>query len=108
MNAHQYRASFQPPFLSSARIALRAHRRSCQSRGMFGFFEKRIDPFPESRMGAPPAGLFRFIWHYVGDAWPWLALMSAASIVIAVGEVVLFAFLGQIVDLLAAADRQSF
>jgi ATP-binding cassette, subfamily B, multidrug efflux pump len=75
---------------------------------MFGFFEKRIDPFPESRLGAPPRKLFRFIWHYVGDAWPWLALMSGASVVIAVGEVVLFAFLGQIVDLLAAADRARF
>jgi ATP-binding cassette, subfamily B, multidrug efflux pump len=76
--------------------------------GMFGFFEKRIDPFPESRMGAPPKGLFAFLWHYVGDAWPWLALMSGASVMIAMGEVILFAFLGEIVDLLAAADRATF
>jgi ATP-binding cassette subfamily B multidrug efflux pump len=75
---------------------------------MFGFFERRIDPFPESRLGAPPSGLFRFIWHYVGDATPWLALMSGASMIIAVGEVVLFAFLGQIVDLLATSDRSQF
>ncbi len=75
---------------------------------MFGFFERRIDPFPDTRIGAPPRGLFPFIWHYVADAWPWLAAMSGASVIIAVGEVVLFAFLGQIVDLLTAADRASF
>jgi ATP-binding cassette subfamily B multidrug efflux pump len=75
---------------------------------MFRFFESLLDPFPESRLGPPPRGLVRFCWHFTRDARGWLAALTILTVAIAVGEVFLFAFLGRIVDWLAAADRESF
>jgi len=75
---------------------------------MFRWFERRLDPFPEARHGAPPEGLARFCWHYVKDAAPWLAGLGVLTTLIAIGEVFLFGFLGQIVDWLASADRAQF
>ena len=75
---------------------------------MFRFFENRIAAFPETRPEVPPEGFRAFVWHYVRDAAPWLALMAVFTAIIAVGEVALFGFLGGIVDWLAAADRDGF
>ncbi|MCA8898843.1 MAG: ABC transporter ATP-binding protein [Hyphomonas sp.] len=75
---------------------------------MFRFFERRIAPFPETRLEGPPKGFWPFVWYYVRDAVPWLVVTSALTAIIAVGEVALFGFLGGIVDWLAAADREGF
>jgi ATP-binding cassette subfamily B multidrug efflux pump len=75
---------------------------------MLSFFERRLDPFPDARLGAPPKGLARFCWHYVRDAAPWLAALSLITAAIAGGEVLLFGFLGRIVDWLSTADRSGF
>ena len=75
---------------------------------MFSFFERRIEPFPETRLGAPPKGLARFCWHYVRDAWGWLAALALLTAALAIGEVMLFGFLGRVVDWLASADPQGF
>jgi ATP-binding cassette subfamily B multidrug efflux pump len=75
---------------------------------MFSWFERRIDPFPDARSGAPPRNFRAFCWHYVKDAAPWLAAMSFVTALIAIGEVILFGFLGQIVDWLQSADRATF
>ncbi len=75
---------------------------------MLGWFERRLDPFPQSRQSAPPARLFAFCWHYVREGGPWLFLLSLTTALIAIGEVALFGFLGQIVDWLSAADRTTF
>ncbi|MEQ8748559.1 MAG: ABC transporter ATP-binding protein [Amphiplicatus sp.] len=75
---------------------------------MFRWFESRLDPFPETRHGAPPQKLFAFAWHYAKDAAGWLALLSILTAMISAGEVVLFGFLGAIVDWLATADRAGF
>lgn len=77
-------------------------------RTMFSFFERRIDPFPNSPLEVPPRGFLAFIWHYVRDAVPWLILMSIFTAVIAIGEVTLFGFLGGIVDWLASSEREGF
>ncbi|MEL6825328.1 MAG: ABC transporter ATP-binding protein [Pseudomonadota bacterium] len=75
---------------------------------MFGFFERRLDPFPETRTDMPPARLWAFISHYVRDARPWLIIMAVLSALIGVSEVLLFGFLGQIVDWLATSDPDMF
>ena len=75
---------------------------------MFSFFERRSEPFPETRLGAPPKGLARFCWHYVRDAWGWLAALALLTAALAIGEVMLFGFLGRVVDWLASADPQGF
>jgi len=75
---------------------------------MFGFFERRLDPFPETRTGMPPAQLWAFIAHYVRDARPWLILMAVLSALIGIAEVLLFGFLGQIVDWLSISNPDTF
>jgi len=75
---------------------------------MLRFFERRIDPFPQTRPGVPPQGFRAFVWHYIRDAAPWLIAMSVTTALIAVGEVALFGFLGGIVDWLSTADRDGF
>ncbi len=77
-------------------------------RRLFTWFENRLPPFPGTRAGAPPEKLFDFCWHYSKDAMPWLIALSLLSAVIAVGEVMLFGFLGQLVDWLAASERDGF
>lgn len=75
---------------------------------MFRFFESRINPYPHAEPDRPPEGLIAFCWHYSRDAWPWLLAMSVLSAVLAVAEVIVFGFLGRIVDWLNASDRSSF
>ncbi|WP_409422822.1 ABC transporter ATP-binding protein [Pseudaeromonas sp. ZJS20] len=68
---------------------------------MFRFFEGLTRPFPDEEPSQPPAGLYRFCRHYTRGMEPYLLLMSLLSALIAVGEVVLFGFLGRLVDWLA-------
>ncbi len=75
---------------------------------MFGFFERRLDPFPETRTEMPPARLWAFIWHYVQDARLWLILMAILSALLGAAEVLLFGFLGQIVDWLTVSQPETF
>ena len=75
---------------------------------MFSWFESRLNPYPEDQPGLPPKGLFAFCWHYTKPAWPWLLLLGSCSLAIAVAEVLLYQFLGNIVDWLAAANRETF
>src|SRR5689334_10070001 len=75
---------------------------------MFAFFENRIEPFPAAEPVRPPKGLFAFCWHYSRDAWPWLVAMSVLSALIAISEVTIFGFLGNIVDWLSSANRETF
>ncbi|MGF9563749.1 ABC transporter ATP-binding protein [Neorhizobium sp. JUb45] len=75
---------------------------------MFSWFERRINPYPDAAPTLPPKGLFAFCWHYTKPVWPWLVLMSILTTLIALGEVALYRFLGDIVDWLSTADRETF
>lgn len=75
---------------------------------MFAWFENRIDPFPMTRPAQPPGRLLAFCWHYTRDIWPWLAGMATLTAIISVLQVLIFSFLGNIVDWLGAADRETF
>ncbi|MCM2454210.1 ABC transporter ATP-binding protein [Rhizobium sp. CG4] len=75
---------------------------------MFGWFEKRLDPFPSSTPVAPAPKLLPFLWHYTKPAAPWLLLLGLMSMGIAIAEVMLYQFLGNIVDWLATANRETF
>lgn len=75
---------------------------------MFRFFEKQLKPFPAHGNVAPPKDFRAFCWHYAKDSMPWLITLGALSAFMAVGEVMLFAFLGRLVDWLAAADKATF
>ncbi len=75
---------------------------------MLSYFERRLDPFPATRHGPPPEGLFAFIYYYLRDARGWLGAQVAVSAAFGLVEVMLFAFLGSLVDMLADAERASF
>ncbi|MBR0554898.1 ABC transporter ATP-binding protein [Ciceribacter sp. L1K23] len=75
---------------------------------MFSWFEKRLVAFPSEQPSLPPKGLVAFCWSYTKTAAPWLAVLGLCSGAIAIGEVVLYQFLGNIVDWLSKADPQTF
>ncbi len=75
---------------------------------MFAWFESRLNPYPSDAPALPPKGLVAFCWYYTKPAAPWLLLLGLCSMLIAVGEVFLYQFLGNIVDWLTVADRATF
>ena len=75
---------------------------------MFGWFERRLDPYPASTPEQPPKGLVAFCLHYAKGAKRWLAAMAICSALIALVEIVLFSFIGNVVDWLSNADRATF
>jgi ATP-binding cassette subfamily B multidrug efflux pump len=75
---------------------------------MFGWFERRLDPYPTSEPEQPPKGLLAFCLYYSRGAKRWLVLMAICSALIAAIEIVLFGFIGSVVDWLGTADRATF
>lgn len=75
---------------------------------MFAWFENRVNPYPAGEPELPPKGLFAFCWYYTKPVWPWLLLLGLCSMGIAIIEVFLYQFLGNIVDWLSNADRTTF
>lgn len=75
---------------------------------MFAWFENRVNPYPAEEPTRPPEGLFAFIMHYSRPVRGWLIAMAVLTAAIGVGEVVMFNFLGQIVDWLAKSDPKTF
>ncbi|MDD9197143.1 ABC transporter ATP-binding protein [Aliivibrio sp. S3MY1] len=75
---------------------------------MFNFFERLTTAFPKQEPKQPPKGLYAFCRHYTrGYELPLIA-MSSLSAIIAVIEVSLFGFMGQLVDWLSTHDRETF
>lgn len=68
---------------------------------MLKWFESLVNPYPEAEPEQPPRGLWAFCRHYSRSVeWPllWMTLLTA---LVAVLEVSLFGFMGQLVDFLA-------
>jgi len=75
---------------------------------MLSFFEKLTNAYPDEQPTTPPAGLYAFIRHYTrGMEWPLMAI-TILTAAIAVLEVMLFSFLGNLVDWLAAKSPENF
>ena len=75
---------------------------------MFSWFEQRINPYPKNDAVLPPMGLFAFCWHYSRHASPWLLMGTLLVAGIAIGVVLLYSFMGDIVDYLTASDPDTF
>ena len=75
---------------------------------MFSWFERRLDPYPQDPPRMPPRTLVGFVLHYSRGALPWLVLLAVASGLIAALEVVLFGYLGELVNRLADTPRAEF
>ena len=72
------------------------------------FFEQFIQPFPQEEPAQPPQGLLAFCRHYTRGAEVHLLTMAVLTGLIALLEVALFDFLGQLVDWLSTKDRATF
>ena len=72
------------------------------------WFENRIMPFPVEEPEQPPQGLLAFCWHYSKGIWPTLAFMGSLGMIVAALEIMIFSYLGNIVDWLSNADRSTF
>ncbi|MGU3575842.1 ABC transporter ATP-binding protein [Brucellaceae bacterium C25G] len=75
---------------------------------MFKWFENRLNPYPDGSAQQPPSGLIAFCLFYSRGAWPWLLTMAFFTALLAIIEVSLFAFLGNIVDWLSEQSRETF
>ncbi len=75
---------------------------------MFAFFQSLVKPFPPEQPGQPPNSLFAFCYHYTKDVKGYLLIMAVLTSSIAIVEVSLFGFLGQLVDWLAVKERATF
>ena len=76
--------------------------------GLMQWFERRLDPYPAAEPTEPPKGLLAFCLHYSHGAKKWLALMAVTAAAIAAGEILLFGFIGDVVNWLAGADPATF
>ncbi|MEE1674725.1 ABC transporter ATP-binding protein [Agarivorans aestuarii] len=75
---------------------------------MFSFFEGLTVPFPKQEPTQPPKGLYQFCRHYCAGMGKPLLFMSVVSALIAICEVALFGFMGQLVDWLGNKDPATF
>jgi ATP-binding cassette, subfamily B, multidrug efflux pump len=70
-------------------------------------FASRIRGTASAGPGAPPAGLAAFYWHFVRQTKGWYAAMFGASLAVALLDTVIPLFIGRLVGLMEAADRQA-
>ncbi len=74
---------------------------------MFEFFEKIITPFPTDEPQQPPKTLWAFCRYYTRGAEVSLGLMALLTGLLAVFEVSLFGFMGQLVDWLGTKSPET-
>ncbi|MCV6609503.1 MAG: ABC transporter ATP-binding protein/permease [Amphritea sp.] len=74
---------------------------------MFRYFEQLTRPYPPQQPEQPPQGLYAFCRHYMQGMEGALALMTVISASLAILEVSLFGFLGQLVDWLSTKDPET-
>lgn len=75
---------------------------------MLNYFERLVEPFPDSEPSQPPTGVVAFCRYYIKGFEKILLLLGLLTGCLAVGEAYLFAILGQLVDWLAESDRATF
>ncbi|RMX02661.1 ABC transporter ATP-binding protein [Corticibacter populi] len=68
---------------------------------MLRWFERLLPPFPPAEPATPPKGMLRFVWACTRGSRRYIALLAVLSATVSIYEAWLFAFLGQVVDLLA-------
>jgi len=75
--------------------------------GLYRYLESRIQGTAPPAPGDPPSGLLAFYWHYMRQTKGWYALMFVTSLAVALVDTTIPVFIGQLVALMEAADRQA-
>ena len=74
---------------------------------LFGWLERRVDSFPSTQPQMPEASTWGFIRFYARPFLPLIITGLFLSVLIAIIEVRVFAFVGRLVDILNKTDRKS-
>jgi ATP-binding cassette subfamily B multidrug efflux pump len=69
---------------------------------VLSWFERLIDPYPDTAPQVPPSGFFAFIWAGTKGMRPYLLGMTLLTATIGAFEALLFSMLGSVVDWLSA------
>jgi ATP-binding cassette subfamily B multidrug efflux pump len=75
---------------------------------MFTRFERLFDPFADTDLSVPPKGFAAFCWYYTRPVMPILLAVALFAALIAVLQVTIFTYLGDLVNWLSSADRDTF
>ena len=75
---------------------------------MFSFFEKQVDPFANYDLRQPPKSFWGFCWYYTRPVAPFMLIVSILSGTIAVIEVTLYRYVGDIVNWFSSSTPESF
>ena len=68
---------------------------------VFSWFERLVDPYPDTPLATPPAGFWPFMRGCTEGLGRWIAAMTGFTAAIGVFEALLYAWLGSLVDWLA-------
>ncbi|MBL8385969.1 MAG: ABC transporter ATP-binding protein [Burkholderiales bacterium] len=74
---------------------------------MFRYLQSRVRGTASTGPGPPPAGLLAFYWHFAGQTRTWYAAMFVTSLAVALIDTLIPLFIGALVSLMQAADRQA-
>ena len=74
---------------------------------MFKYLQSRIKGTASVGPGAPPSGLMTFYWHFVSQTKAWYGAMFVTSLAVALIDTVIPVFIGKLVSLMEASDRQA-
>ncbi|ABV86782.1 ABC transporter ATP-binding protein [Shewanella pealeana] len=74
---------------------------------MFKRFESWVDPLPSEEPQQPPKGIYAFCRHYTRGFEVPLVIMSILTAMLAILEVSLFGFMGDLVDLLVKHEPET-
>ena len=74
---------------------------------MFTYLQSRIRGTASAGPGEPPPGLIAFYWHFVRQTKGWYTLMFVTSLAVALIDTVIPVFIGKLVSLMEAGDRQA-
>ena len=74
---------------------------------MFNYLQSRIRGTAGAGPGPPPPGLLAFYWHFVRQTKGWYVAMFVTSLAVALIDTLIPVFIGTLVTLMQAADRQA-
>jgi len=75
---------------------------------VYRFFEQLIDPMDAPKIDRPPLGTAAFFKHYLQPVWPVILLALILTGVATVAELMLYQFLGQLVDWMGSTAPDQF
>jgi ATP-binding cassette subfamily B multidrug efflux pump len=74
---------------------------------LFTYLQSRIRGTTRASPGGPPPGLLEFYWHFTSQTRGWYVLLFVTSLAVALIDTVIPVFIGKLVTLMEATDRQA-